>query len=125
MKILNPPIARNLKEYVDFHFTEDNVIILGDFNDELGDTAEDNVFIDFLNDESYYFADISIAEGPSSDWSFPNWPSHLDHILLAHTTFDFYVTTLKLEDYIIGGWDKYNNYISDHRPVGLNILLNN
>ena len=42
----------------------------------------------FINDSSaYYFADSDIASGPSSNWSFPNWPSHLDHILITNELF--------------------------------------
>lgn len=28
------------------------------------------------------FADMGIAMGSPSDWSYPTWPSHLDHLLL-------------------------------------------
>ena len=39
-----------LKEYVDTYFYNDNVIILGDFNDELTDQSLNNVFQDFIDD---------------------------------------------------------------------------
>ena len=112
-----------LKEYINNYFTNDNVIILGDFNDELTDQLSDNVFADFLNDSDYYFADFDIANGDSKNWSFPGWPSHLDHILMFNEPNIFQAVTLRLDDYIIGGWGKYNNYISDHRPVGVSILF--
>ena len=110
-----------LKQYIDEYFIEDKVIILGDFNDELIDTS--NVFLNFITDPDYEFADIHIAEGPSSNWSFPNWPSHLDHILLYNNLYSTSTQTLRLDDYIIGGWSKYDNYISDHRPVGISISV--
>ena len=80
--------------------------------------------MDFINDEdNYYFADTHIANGPSSDWSFPNWPSHLDHILITNELFSdtINVMTIKLDNFFIGGWSKYENYISDHRPVGIKL----
>ena len=72
-----------------------------------------------------YFADISIANGPSSDWSFPTWPSHLDHILISNEFFDIFsndiILTYKIDDYM-NSWQQYDNYISDHRPVVINFL---
>jgi len=113
-----------LKNYVDTYYEEDNVIILGDFNDELTDSRDENVFLNFLDDtDNYFFTDLYIAEGPSNNWSFPNWPSHLDHILVTNEILNFNISTntIRLDNYMIGGWDKYDNYISDHRPVGINI----
>ena len=115
-----------LKNYIDTYFNDQKVIVLGDFNDDISE-ATNNVFSVFLNDvENYYFADTHIAEGPSSNWSFPNWPSHLDHILITNEIFGFEpesitTTTLRFDDNILGGWAKYDDYISDHRPVGIKL----
>ena len=113
-----------LKEYIDENFNDQNVIVLGDFNDDIAEDSDNNVFMNFINDsENYYFSDMHIAEGPSSDWSFPGWPSHLDHILITNELLntDLDIQTLKLEYYISGGWGTYNRYISDHRPVGISL----
>ena len=110
-----------LKQYIDTWGGDDSVIILGDFNDELVDS--DNVFLNFITDSDYEFSDMYIAEGSQSNWSFPNWPSHLDHILLYNNPYSTSTQTLRLDDYIIGGWGKYDNYISDHRPVGISISI--
>jgi len=114
-----------LKNYIDSQFNSQSVIILGDFNDELTDVNANNVFLEFLNDSNYYFADIDIANGPTENWSYPGWPSHLDHILVYNQYYQSHLNTqtLKLDNYLIGGWDKYDNYISDHRPVGINITF--
>ena len=101
--------------------------MLGDFNDLLNDPVSNNVFMNFINDEdNYYFADTHIANGPSSDWSFPNWPSHLDHILITNELFEGFnndmIFTFKIDDYM-SGWSEYDNYVSDHRPVAMNILI--
>jgi endonuclease/exonuclease/phosphatase family metal-dependent hydrolase len=117
----------HLKNYIDTYLSNQNVIVLGDFNDDIAESTN-NVFSNFLDDtENYYFADIHIAEGPSSNWSFPNWPSHLDHILITNEIFGVEpssITTLRLDDSIIGGWSKYDDYISDHRPVGIKLFMN-
>ena len=115
-----------LKEYIDTYFFDKNVIVLGDFNDDIAE-SDNNIFMNFINDiDNYDFSDMYIAEGPSSDWSFPNWPSHLDHILITNELFENVdqnnVFTFKIENYM-NGWSQYENYISDHRPVAMNIIF--
>ncbi len=119
-----------LKEYIDNNFPNENTIVLGDLNDILSDDPENNVFQMFLNDnENYLFTDIEIALGNESEWSYPTWPSHLDHILITSELFDEFengnsvVQTIKLEEYIIGGWWEYEQNISDHRPVATKFLI--
>jgi len=118
--------SQYLKEYIDQNLSSDNVIVLGDFNDDITEPAAQNVFINFLNDtENYRFADLDIAEGTSNNWSFPNWPSHLDHIIISNEVFGYHLNTetIKLDNYMVGGWGRYDSYISDHRPVGINLLV--
>ena len=113
-----------LKEYIDNNFSNERVIVLGDFNDDIAEPDSTNVFVGFLNDsENYFFTDMHIAEGPSSNWSFPSWPSHLDHILVTNELFVDTINTftIQLDNYMIGGFQKYDNHISDHRPVGINL----
>lgn len=115
-----------LKEYIDNHFPEKKVFVVGDLNDNLTDDSENNVFQMFFNDpENYEFADMDIAEGDSEDWSYPTWPSHLDHLLLTEELFDelndasCVVESVKIDEYLDNGWWEYENYVSDHRPVGI------
>jgi len=117
-----------LKQYVDANFPSSKVIIIGDLNDILTDGASNNVFQMFLNDSiNYMFADEAVAIGSSSDWSFPGWPSHLDHILITSELFSEFssagsdIQTIKVDDFLPGGLTYYNANISDHRPVGLKI----
>ena len=110
-----------LEEYVNDTYPNKRVIILGDLNDSLTDEEEDNVFWNFLNSDLFLFADYSIANGTSSNWSFPGWPSHIDHILISNELFiDFEnsdILTFEVDNYLLGGLNTYDNYISDHRPV--------
>ncbi len=121
-----------LHDYIVANFPDDKVIIVGDLNDSLIDTPQNNVFQLILDDsENYSFADYNIAIGSNTEWSFPTWPSHLDHILMTNELFyeydntDFAVQTIKVDDYLLGGWTTYDQNISDHRPVGIRLLLNN
>ena len=122
-------LASNLlKEYIDTHFLNNNVIVLGDLNDILTDDTENNVFQMILNDtENYLFSDMEIATGNSSEWSYPWLPSHIDHILITNELFNAFgnesstVQTIKIEEFMDGGFDEYYKNISDHRPVALKL----
>ena len=117
-----------LKAYIDENLSNEKVIVLGDLNDDISEPYQNNVFQDVLNDsDNYQFGDLIIAQGNSSDWSFPNWPSHLDHILITNELFNeldsIEVKTIKIDDYVSGGWTEYDQNISDHRPVAMKIYF--
>ena len=120
-----------LKEYIENNFANKKVIVLGDLNDELTDLTANNVFEDFITDNgNYLFTDLQIAQGNSANWSYPTWPSHLDHILITNELFvDFQnlnsqVTVIRVDDYM-NSWNDYENNVSDHRPVGLKLASDN
>jgi endonuclease/exonuclease/phosphatase family metal-dependent hydrolase len=117
-----------LKQYIDVNLSGSKVIVLGDLNDILTDAANNNVFQMILDDtENYLFSDLEIEQGDSSGWSYPTWPSHLDHILITNELFDVLnndgstVATIKLDEYFPGGWWDYDDNVSDHRPVAMRI----
>lgn len=119
-----------LKAYCDENLASENVIIVGDWNDELDDEWQNNVFQSFFDDsEHYLFTDYDIAIGSSADWSYPSWPSHLDHILITQPLFDDFAQTassidvLKIDE-CFSAWWQYDQELSDHRPVALKILPN-
>lgn len=124
--------AMNLiKDYIDINFPTKNVIVVGDLNDELTDDESDNVFQNIMGDIfNYKFADMDIAEGLSFNWSYPSWPSHLDHILITNELFDEFssssavIETIKIENFLQGGFNYYDSNMSDHRPVGLKFDIN-
>ena len=117
-----------LKQYIDSIFPFKRIIVVGDWNDILDDPTPNNVFNSFLNDQDYLFVDFPIAFGYSANFSFPNWPSHLDHILISNELFaDFSkpnseVSCIRIDDYM-SSWNVYDNNISDHRPVGLKLEI--
>ena len=113
-----------LKEYIEDNLSNENVILLGDLNDNLTDSSSDNVFQMFLNDsENYLFADYEIAQGSISDWSYPSWPSHIDHILITNELFGVFeiIETIRIDYFMDGGFNDYDQNISDHRPVAIKI----
>ncbi|KQC11651.1 MAG: hypothetical protein APR54_10690 [Candidatus Cloacimonas sp. SDB] len=119
-----------LEEYISENLDDVKVIVAGDLNDEIQEPEEDNVFWNFIEQpELYQFADMEIALGTHYNWSYPTWPSHLDHILITNELFNEFeaalsaVQTLKIDDYLINGWSEYDNNVSDHRPVALRISV--
>ena len=67
-------------------------------------------FKNFIDDDTnYLFADMLIAQGNSMNWSYPTWPSHLDHILITNELFaDFqnfnsHVSVIRIDNYMGGG----------------------
>lgn len=103
-----------LKTYLDEAFVNEKVIVLGDWNEDLvnGSDAFDNFLTDNAN---YTFVDLPINEGASTNFSYPSWPSHLDHILITNELCDHIISCYSaLLD------DCNTNYfadVSDHRPV--------
>ena len=119
-----------LKQYIDSLFINERVIVVGDLNDILTDASSNNVFQTLIDDTAnYVFADMQIALGNPTDFSYPTWPSHLDHILITNELFtDFskpnsIVECIRIDDYM-SSWNTYDNNISDHRPVGLKLAVN-
>ena len=110
-----------LKSYIDETLPESAVIVLGDFNDLIiEEVPVDNVFANFIEDESNFrFTDMEIASGTISGWSYPSWPSHIDHILITNELFDNIVgiETLVYDECD----DSYFDNISDHRPLMLRL----
>ncbi len=112
-----------LEEYINQNFALDNIILLGDLNDEIAEVESKNVFWNFIENDNFHFADIRIAEGNSDNWSYPSYPSHIDHILITNELFDEFgnvaseIETIRVDKYLDNGWSEYDSYISDHLPV--------
>lgn len=102
-----------IKNYIDDNLSNDNVILLGDFNDHINSNSPFDNFIEDSN--NYQFADANIATGSSSNWSYPSWPSHIDHLLITNELADnlMDVRTLKLNICT----SNYEANVSDHLPV--------
>lgn len=117
-----------IKAYIDSNFATSKVLVIGDLNDVITDSYQHNVFRMFFEDaENYKFADDAIAKSPSTEWSYPSWPSHIDHILITNELFEDFALpnstcqTIKVDEFMSGGFSSYDKYVSDHRPVGIKL----
>jgi len=112
-----------LHEYLSLgmEWGEENIIVLGDWNDQLDDVGVTQSFGAFLEDpEHFYYTTTKIA-GDVEQASYPTWPSFLDHIMVGKGFFDEFengstIQTLPVADWL-GDWENYELIISDHRPV--------
>ena len=107
-------------------YSYSNFIVLGDWNDDLKDSSDEHCFNPFLNDEKYNFLS-DLIDDDLNNASYPKEPyvSFLDHIMTTSEFVDYknnnlIVKTVMIEDYI-GGYEVYDNIISDHRPVMFSI----
>lgn len=116
-----------LDEWIRGNHPDTAVIVLGDLNDKLIDPPAYNVFQIWLDaPDLYRFADMPLATGPSSGWSW-RYSGHLDHILVTDELFPAVeavgaeVRTLRLDSYLENSWNEYVTHLSDHLPVALKI----
>jgi len=113
--------SEQLKAYIDSNYADEEVILLGDYNNEISDVfSEENVFFNFIeDDQDYQFVDMDIALGSNTGWSYPSWPSHIDHIMITDELFDNVIGTnvLSIDDC----YDQYLYDVTDHRPVILQL----
>ncbi|HWR74637.1 MAG TPA: endonuclease/exonuclease/phosphatase family protein, partial [Bacteroidales bacterium] len=114
--------SQKLKEYLDSQRGDDAVVMLGDYNDEIASVNEsENPFLNFVNDpDDYLFSDLAIAKGTPLWWSYPSWPSHLDHILVTDELAQYVDTTMVVK--ASPCYPDYADVLSDHRPVMVSIL---
>lgn len=115
---------RLIMDYVDSLWSDENVIVVGDMNDILTDDRSNNIFQNELtNSRNYRFVDLPIEQSNNANWSYPSWPSHLDHILICGPLLKQYdkpttvVSCIKVDQQLTGKWGEYDRDISDHRPV--------
>ncbi len=121
--------SRLIDSWITQFHPDDKVIVVGDLNDILTDDVQNNVFQCFIDKPTEYeFIDMAIAHGESEGWSYPSWPSHLDHILITNEVYDdFGATDYTVEvikpDHFMGSWNSYDGKVSDHRPVGFKLKI--
>lgn len=122
--------ANYLGQYIDALLPDEKVLVVGDMNDELTDAVSNNVFTSLINNSANYrFADMQIALGSSDEWSYPAWPSHLDHVLITNELYDDIeregseIKAIKIDEYLSNGWYEYDKNVSDHRPVATKLNL--
>ncbi len=107
--------ARKLKQYMDENMSNDKVVVLGDYNDRISASGSQTFYV-FVGDvANYRFTDMHIATGSSAWYSYPSWPSHLDHIMVTNELFAAVDTVMVYRPEVCV--PEYRSVVSDHRPV--------
>ena len=111
--------AEMLYDYLNEQLYSNKVIVLGDWNDDLKDEEGAHCFDKFLADNKYFFPTLDITYDKEQA-TYPKEPyvSFLDHILVSKNLFSsgYNIQTIRLDEFM-GGFEVYENYISDHLPV--------
>lgn len=91
------------------------MIMMGDFNDELTDPEQYNVFGPLLYDPDFAFLTLPLER--SGGYSYISFEAMIDHLIVTQATLDVMqedrTEILRLD----GSWDGYVQNVSDHRPV--------
>ena len=115
--------AEQLYNYLIAHIESNpNVIVLGDWNDDLKDKNGEHCFSLYQEDDSFIFPTEDITNIIDKA-SYPKEPyvSFLDHIMITEKFIKnkkYIVDTVPMDDYM-GSFKTYEAYISDHMPVYL------
>jgi exonuclease III len=95
---------------------EDDIVALGDWNDELQDPPQENVFQPFLDRPEFYtFLTRDMYQGGT--FTYIPFESFIDHVLVTNNALEEYgqgVTRVLALDF---SHSNYRDVISDHRPV--------
>ena len=106
---------------------KNKIVAIGDWNDELQDTGIYQSFSPFINDRDNFLFVTEGIVGDSAQQSYPSWPSFLDHIMVSNGFIDLFeeqgiIRSVNIDEWI-GGWNEYENTISDHRPILLSLPI--
>ncbi len=117
--------ANVLRDSLNIYYSHDNIIFLGDFNDDVYGsitTGAPSSYQSFVDDDSDFNV-ITYALNQSGASSFPSSTSFLDNIIISNELVNAYVNnSVAVEDarnYI----NNYSNTTSDHLPVSARFLL--
>jgi endonuclease/exonuclease/phosphatase family metal-dependent hydrolase len=114
---------QKLKSYIQNRLQQSgndpDYIIAGDWNDELEDPPQNNVFLPFLDDPANYRFLTEPFAGSSTEYSYigGSFRSLIDHIMITASIDSSYTIItpkiIKIDEF----FNLYDNEVSDHRPV--------
>ncbi|MFN3999182.1 chitobiase/beta-hexosaminidase C-terminal domain-containing protein [Algoriphagus sp.] len=121
-----------LKDSLDTYYSDVNLIILGDYNDDLDETVADQSaptvgtsetsFINYMNDTENYIP-ITISLSYAGLRTFPSFENVIDHQIISNELKDNWIVN---SERIVAPYDlipNYNTTTSDHLPVKARYLF--
>lgn len=116
-----------LKDSLDVMFPDTNLILAGDYNDDLDETVADGInttvssFEAFINDpDEYFLATLSLSEAGFRSYAFRE--NMIDHISLSNELQDNFIGNSATVHYEFYDSD-YTRTVSDHFPVSVRLML--
>ena len=121
-----------LTDYLLSDRANDNVILVGDFNNVGAQNITNPALSPFTDEEnfdsasSFKMTDLNILLGPKSGWSWQGWgssygESHFDHIIINQPLFTFDATStvevINLPNQVGISTNNLTSKVSDHQPV--------
>ena len=115
-----------LKDSLDTSYADKNIVLLGDYNDDVDETVTDvkptiSTYNSFIEDSENYI----IVSSSLSDLGFRSYVSRdnmIDHIMLSNELNEEYITTSERVHYEFYNAN-YTNTVSDHFPVSTQLLI--
>jgi hypothetical protein len=121
-----------LKDSLDTYYSDVNLIILGDYNDDLDETVADQTaatvntsatsFINYINDSENY-TPITISLSNAGLRTFPSFENVIDHQIISNDLMDNWIVN---SERIVAPYDlipNYNTTTSDHLAVETRFIL--
>lgn len=111
--------AHSIQQYFNDFRSSDNVIFLGDFNDQLNFSTyneEESPYSIFLDDEQYFAVTKTLEDEGFSSYISAQFRSFIDHIIVKNNLIEYHIDGSQRVadiDYI----SNFENTTSDHAPV--------
>lgn len=111
--------AESLKEYLDGSKADDNVIVLGDFNDQLTVSTYDEAvspYSVFIQDENYFAVTKSLEEAGFVSFLGSDFRTMIDHIIVTNALIEGHLENAQRVENT-GYVENFTSTTSDHAPV--------
>ncbi|MEJ8802990.1 T9SS-dependent choice-of-anchor J family protein [Pontibacter sp. H249] len=116
-----------LKDSLDAYYAGKNIIILGDYNDDVDVSVVNNLpstFKAFVDDEDYDALTYDLSLTGAYTYASGQYESFLDHMIVTSTLSDDYITeSVTIEDQFLNSISNFRSTSSDHMPVSARFNL--
>jgi endonuclease/exonuclease/phosphatase family metal-dependent hydrolase len=116
-----------LKDSLDAHYTGKNIMILGDYNDDVDVSVVNNLpstFEAFVTDANYKALTLELSKTGAYTYEAGSFKSFLDHITVSSTLSDDYIDgSISIENQFLNSISNFRNTTSDHMPVSARFNL--
>ena len=111
-----------LKDTLDAYYADENIILLGDYNDDLDESigGGNSTYEVIISDEDFDGVTVSLSENGLRSFIFND--NVIDHITLSNELFDNYLEGSEVLFIPFNLIENYANTTSDHLPVSVRLL---